>query len=285
MDYRSRFRAENVWSTIGFALNGLVFMLIGLELPFIVKQLGDVSLSAAIRYGVIISVILMVVRVLCTLGASGFTRLANHVITTADPNPGWRGPIVFGWAGMRGVVSLAAALSIPLYLSNGAPFPQRNLILFITFTVILITLVFQGLTLPLVVRWVNMEDPDAVIPYTEQEAMVKKKLSHTGLNLLNDIYQEEVQSNEMLQTLKIRLESDVRRLQQRLQQSLPEDETGIPAHSCYRKVYSAVIKEQRLLLEKLNKKQEVDEDIIRKYIGLLDLEEEKMRMQVDGRDD
>ncbi len=72
----------------------------------------------------------------------------SRFVTTADNNPGWRGPLIFGWAGMRGVVSLAAALSIPVYLTNGSAFPQRNMILFITFTVILVTLVFQGLTLP-----------------------------------------------------------------------------------------------------------------------------------------
>jgi len=72
----------------------------------------------------------------------------SEFITVAEPNPGWKGPIIFGWSGMRGVVSLAAALSIPLLINEGQPFPHRNLILFITFIVILVTLVVQGLTLP-----------------------------------------------------------------------------------------------------------------------------------------
>src|SRR5882757_1617215 len=122
---RSRLRGESVWSTIGFALNGLIFMLIGLELPVIVHQLGGIGLYDAIKYGLLVSAALIVIRLVSTLGASVFTMLVSHVITTADSHPGWRGPFIFGWAGMRGVVSLAAALSIPLHLSNGAPFPQR----------------------------------------------------------------------------------------------------------------------------------------------------------------
>lgn len=278
LNYRSRFRGETVWATVGFVLNGLVFMLIGLELPFIVKQLGDISLGRAIWYGVLISGVLIVVRLLSTFGASLFTVFASRYISTADSNPGWKGPFLFGWAGMRGVVSLAAALSIPLTLSNGAPFPQRNLILFITFMVILITLVFQGLTLPVLVRWVNMEDRDHDIPEEKQEMIIRKKLSDTALRLLNEKYREHVASNELLQSLKTKLET--------LQQDpVPDDKNPRSAHKAFRKVFSEVIREQRELLRKLNKKEEVDEEIIRKHIALLDLEEEKMRMQVDGNRD
>jgi len=283
LDYRSRFRGETVWATVGFALNGLVFMLIGLELPFIVRQLGDVSLKQAIWYGVLISVVLMVVRLLCTLGASVFTRVISRVITTADSNPGWKGPLVFGWAGMRGVVSLAAALSIPLYLGNGEPFPQRNLILFITFMVILITLVFQGLTLPLVVRWVNMKEPDYQLSDEEQDAIVRKKLSMTALRMLQEQYAEQVKSNGQLQGLQLKLEHDVKRLAG--QPALPDGAAAAREDwAAFREVYSGIILEQRQLLQELNKKEELGEDIIRKYIGLLDLEEERMRLQADGQE-
>jgi CPA1 family monovalent cation:H+ antiporter len=94
-------------------------MLIGLQLPFIINQLGDIRLSQAIGYGLLITGVLVVGRILSTLGASVFTVWVSKYITTADNRPGWRNPLIFGWAGMRGVVSLAAALSIPLYLKNG----------------------------------------------------------------------------------------------------------------------------------------------------------------------
>jgi CPA1 family monovalent cation:H+ antiporter len=276
LDFSSRLRGETVWSTVGFVLNGLVFMLIGLELPFIVRQLGDVSLSTAIWYGVLISAVLITTRLLSTFGASLFTVFISRFITTADPHPGWKGPLLLGWAGMRGVVSLAAALSIPLTLSNGQPFPQRNLILFITFMVILITLVFQGLTLPLLVRWVKMEDKDHQYSLEEQDAIIRKKLCNTAIRLLNEQYHHEVSSNELLQSLKTKMET--------VPAPQPGDQLSDPAHQTFRIVYSAIIKEQRQLLQQLNKKEELDEDLIRKHIGILDLEEEKMRMQIDGKE-
>src|SRR5206468_5153460 len=123
-----------------------------------------------------------------------FTRFISHYITVADPNPGWKAPILFGWAGMRGVVSLAAALSIPVYIdaTNKVPFPQRNLILFITFIVILVTLVFQGLTLPWVIRKVKMEDRYSLIPLAKQEIIIQKKIANTSIHFLEEQYKDDV---------------------------------------------------------------------------------------------
>ncbi|MEP0914717.1 cation:proton antiporter [Leptolyngbya sp. GB1-A1] len=139
----------------GLVLNGLIFLLIGLELPFVTRQLGEISFGSAVWYGLIITFVLIVTRLLCTFGTSVLMRVMSRFITVSDPNPGWRGPLIFGWTGMRGVVSLASALSVPILTQAGQPFPYRDLILFITFVVILITLVFQGLTLPWLVRKVN----------------------------------------------------------------------------------------------------------------------------------
>jgi monovalent cation/hydrogen antiporter len=144
LSHLSRIQGVNVWATVGFVLNGIVFMLIGLELPVIVAELGKGALTDAIKYGLIISLVVIVTRLVCCVGASYFTVFISRFITTADNRPGLKMPIVFGWAGMRGVVSLASALSIPLMIHGGQPFPQRNLILFITFVVILVTLTNFG---------------------------------------------------------------------------------------------------------------------------------------------
>lgn len=271
LSHKSRLQGANVWSTIGFVLNGLVFMLIGLQLPVIVNQLGPVSLTDAILYGVLIAGVLIVARILCTLGASAFTMFASKFITTADSNPGWRGPLIVGWAGMRGVVSLAAALSIPFYLSNGAAFPQRNLILFITFVVILITLVVQGLTLPLVVKWVNVEDRDHYLPAAEQELLVRSQLAGHCVQLLDGKYHEALQSSKALQQLKSKFKSD---------QLSPDDES-FHEQDVFRKIYLELIEYQRTFLQQLNRQPEMDEEIIRKYQGLLDLEEEKIRTRYE----
>lgn len=267
LSYRSRLRGSNVWSTIGFVLNGLVFMLIGLQLPVIVGQLEEVSLSTAIGYGLLISLVLIVTRILSTLGASLFTMFISRYITTADSNPGWKGPLIFGWAGMRGVVSLAAALSIPVYLHNGTPFPHRNLILFITFTVILVTLVVQGLTLPWVIKWINMEDPDQYTSADEQHLHLKKKLAMHGLKFLQSKYAAKLEISPSLQQLQARFKRD----QFMMDPDVRSD------HDEFSRIYLELLNHQRFFLQQLNKKDGVDDLLIRKYEELLDLEEEKIR--------
>ncbi|MDN3583523.1 Na+/H+ antiporter [Mucilaginibacter flavus] len=275
LTHQGRLRGVNVWEAVAFVLNGFVFILIGLEFPVIIRELGPDGLQPAIKYSLIITGILIVTRLLSTMGASIFTVFISRFITTADPTPGWKGPLLFGWAGMRGVVSLAAALSVPVVLQSGAAFPQRNLILFITFVVIMVTLVLQGLTLPALVKWVNMPDPDYTISFDQQQQLVRKKLSHLSLNLLENYYTDHLKTNDMVKALQLRLTADMALLK--------DWEKGDNAHRAdeyykdYRNIMSHLMTEQRKLLLSLNKKENINDDIVRHQLDLLDLEEEKLR--------
>jgi len=266
----SRIQANNVWASLSFVLNGLVFMLIGLELPVIINQLGDVSLKSAIGYGVLITAVLIIGRFLCTYGSVAFTMFISRYITTADSRPGWKAPVLLGWTGMRGVVSLAAALSVPLYLTNGNVFPQRNFILFITFTVILLTLVLQGLTLPLLIRGLKMEDPDHYPEVAELDILTRKKLAEKSLQFLEEQHKDKVITNKALQQLKTKLESDI----------LHSVKHGEEDEEVFRRIYMQVLSKQRELLHEWNKKEEVDEAIIRKNQELIDFEEEAFKTRV-----
>jgi Na+/H+ antiporter len=278
LSHQSRVQGANVWSTVGFVLNGLVFMLIGLQLPNIVRQLGDIKLSEAIFYGLIISLVLVVARLMCTFGAVLFTRFASRFITVADPNPGWKAPIIFGWAGMRGVVSLAAALSIPVMLNNGQAFPQRNLILFITFIVILVTLVFQGLTLPWFIRKLNIEDRYSPLSPAKQELIIQKKLSLISINFLDENFADDLLSNEHIGNLKASLNSKLKYFTNSYENEIAYDDSN-PMRK-YQQISLKLLDAQRELLDKMNHRSEFDEDIIRKYLTLLDLEETRLRERV-----
>ena len=277
LTYRSRIQGFNVWSVLGFVLNGLVFMLIGLQLPSIAQQLGDVSLSQAIWYGLIISLALIITRLLCTFGASLFTRFMSRFITVAEANPGWRGPVVLGWAGMRGVVSLAAALSIPLLIQEGQPFPYRNLILFITFIVILVTLVFQGLTLPWVIRKIGPPDRANSIPERQQELIIQKKIAMASLQLLEEKYSEERERNEHLNNLFARLQLDLNFFRQDLEEPSKTPENTL---IIFQRIYLEMLERQRRWLYEMNRRAEFDEELIRKYLALIDLEEFKVREKI-----
>ncbi|MEP7037758.1 MAG: Na+/H+ antiporter, partial [Acidobacteriota bacterium] len=274
LNYRSRIEAVNVWTNLVFVLNGLIFLLIGLELPTITNQLGDISLSGAIFYGLIISLVLILTRLLSTLGTSLFTRFMSNFIKVADDNPGWRNPVIFGWAGMRGVVSLAAALSIPLLINDGQPFPYRNLILFITFIVILVTLVFQGLTLPWVIRKVKPEDKFNPLTEAKQEIIIQKKIALYSQKFLQENYTKEREQNEHLSNLYDRFQLDLNYFESELEDSNNGNNNSLKD---LQKIYLEMLDHQRKLLNKMNEHSEFDEDIIRKYMSLIDIEEYKIR--------
>ncbi|MBS1813845.1 MAG: Na+/H+ antiporter [Acidobacteria bacterium] len=155
----TRLQAMSVWDVINFLLNGLVFVLIGLQLPYVLAGIQGYSLKALIGYGVAFSAILIAARlawVFAFTPVSGW--LYRWLKGTARPAPRTAAKFIVGWTGMRGVVALAAAVSIPYSLTDTESFPVHNLIVFLTFIVILVTLVLQGLTLPPLIRRLGLAD-------------------------------------------------------------------------------------------------------------------------------
>lgn len=274
LTYQGRVQGVNVWSTISFVLNGLVFMLIGLQLPMITSQVEGASLGEAIWYGVVISFVLIVTRICSTVGAAIFTRIMGHFITVADRNPGFRIPIVFGWSGMRGVVSLAAALSIPLLSGQQQPFPYRNLILIITFVVILITLVFQGLTLPWVIRKMKVENKDASIKEVEQEMQIRKIMAEKSLAFLEQGQASSMDTNEHLKNLFAKFRTDLGLFDQSVNTFKAIGKGSLVE---YQQIYLSLLEHQRQVLRDLNSDAGYDEELIRKYLAIIDLEETKLR--------
>lgn len=263
----SRMRGINFWESFCFVLNGLVFMLIGLALPEIIAGLEETSLSTAIGYGILITGVLIVGRILSAYGAVLVTLIMRNFITVADlRNPGYKVPLVLGWTGMRGVVSLAAALSIPVQLSDGTPFPQRNLILFITFIVILLTLLVQGLTLPYLIRRLIIPNLDNALPEDKVYHTIKKQLAEQAVLLLKNKYSEQLDAHPALQQMAKKWED---------KSEIVNDE--VMAEDC-KVIYLDILEQQRKWLhDKNEEEQTLDEEIIRKHLLHLDLEEERLR--------
>jgi len=264
---KSRLQGINVWESFCFILNGLVFMLIGLDLPQITSGLNEVSITTAIGYGVLITFVLIVSRILSAYGAVIVTLIARNFITVADTrNPGYKTPFILGWTGMRGVVSLAAALSIPVYLDNGNGFPQRNLILFITFIVILLTLLIQGLTLPYFIRKIKLTDIYDPLPRDEVSTILRKELAEFALHYLKTNYADHTENNSSLQQLIQKWEQQIN--------SIDDDAIGADL----KEIYLDLLNQQRNWLRNKNKEdQTLDESIIRRQMHYLDIEEEKLR--------
>ena len=163
-----RLQARAVWDSLTFVLNGLVFVLIGLQLPYVLETIKDHSLGTLMAYGAIFSAFLIALRVFWMFpGAYLANVIRRRLLHQNERMPATRQIFVVGWTGMRGVISLAAAIALPQTLGNGTPFVQRNIIIFLAFFVILITLVLQGLTLPVFIRSLGLAGAGA--PNTEEK--------------------------------------------------------------------------------------------------------------------
>lgn len=283
MSYRShevfktgstRLNMLGVWTTMIFVMNALVFVLIGLELPEIIDGLGDYSIADAIKSGLIICAITILLRFLWVYPSAHIPRWLSAA-ARKSPSPGWKGPLIVSWAGMRGVVSLATALSIPMFVASDIPFPQRNLIIFITFVVIFVTLVFQGLTLPLVIKIVKLKEIDSIMPAQEQQAGIQSRLNSVALTVLDKKYADEIASNEILRIYKSNLEADAAIAAKRME-SLERVEKKHSQMEAYRKIQSDIFTEQRKELFKLRKENFFSDEEIRKAELQLDLNDLKI---------
>jgi NhaP-type Na+/H+ or K+/H+ antiporter len=168
---QTRLQGDAVWEILTFLLNALLFGLVGLQLRPILDSIHGLSTATLLADGAIVSIAVIVTRLIWIYPATYLPRWASKRIRARDPYPPWQYPTLIGWAGLRGAVSLAAALALPLTIDSGDRFPQRSLVIYLTFCVILATLVFQGLTLPAVIRWLRLED-DGVSEKEETKARI-----------------------------------------------------------------------------------------------------------------
>lgn len=275
LNFQSRIQSTSVWSSVVFVMHGIIFILIGLELPIIIDELGDYSLQEAIIYGLVISAATILVRFIWVYPIAHIPRFLSKKIREREPSPGWKGPLVISWAGMRGVISLAAALSIPTLLTNEEVFPQRNLILFITFVVILVTLVFQGLTLPLIIRWINLEEIDEEMPDAEQEAAIKLRLARAAIRELEEKYPQEVQKYELLNYLREQLESDISVTSRTLECLTCNDEKKLEVE-VHKQVMQDLFRVQRKELFLMRREKIYSDEHIRRQESILDLDEARV---------
>jgi monovalent cation/hydrogen antiporter len=176
-----RLQGVAVWEIVQYLLNALLFVLIGLQLPLIVDALGEIPNARLIGYAALVSATLLAVRFLWVLVVLQLPKWL------AGQGASLRGCFFLTWAGMRGAVSLAAALALPLTTDDHTPFPARDLIVFLTFSVIVVTLVGQGLTLPLVIRFLRLEDDGSE---GREEAKARIRAAEAAIERLEQLVSE-----------------------------------------------------------------------------------------------
>lgn len=270
LNSQSRIKSYNFWESFVFILNGLVFFMIGLDLTEVVAALQHVGipLSTGLFYGVMVTAFIIFIRILASYIALLSTLIFRRSVVSADFSlrQAWLVPIVLGWTGMRGVVSLASALSIPVYLDNGSLFPQRELILFISFVVIILTLFVQGLTLPFILR--RREILRVVGEHGNEEETrrkLKKELWQYSIAYVKEKHAGHLTSNVFLATSLAHWEQKLEAV----------EEEAINPES--KKIYLELLEAQRQFLSGKNEDAELDEEIVRQQIYQIDLEEERIK--------
>ncbi len=155
----ARIEIMSAWKALDFMLNGVVFLLIGLQLPYVLAGIHQYSSWTLLLYGLVFSLVMIVLRMIWVFPGAHVSAWVRRAFLHQNLSaPDTRSVFIVGWTGMRGVVALAAAFSLPITLSDGRPFEQRNLILFLTFSIIFVTLVVQGLSLPPLIRLLGLDN-------------------------------------------------------------------------------------------------------------------------------
>ena len=271
---RVRLQVGPFWEMIVFLLNGLVFILIGLQLPEVMGHLAGQSRLRLLGDGVGICLAVIVARILWVFPAAYLPRLLSRRIRENDPYPGWRTVAIVAWTGMRGVVSLAAALALPLTLTNGTPFPGRDLILFLTFCVILATLVGQGLSLPPLIRWLQVADDHS---HEREERHARLQANHAALTRLNEL----ATTAEPIAIDRLRGEYEDRIRQ--LEVCAPEDgdhQPNLHTSEYHQLLREALIVERRAII-RLRNEQVINDAVLRRIQKDLDFAEGRL-IREDG---
>jgi CPA1 family monovalent cation:H+ antiporter len=274
LTFRTRLQGGPVWETLEFLLNGFVFILIGLQLPEVLAVLSKhfITLGKLVWYALFLSLAVVVIRILWVFPATYLPRLLFKSLCRHDPCPPWRQVALVAWTGMRGVVSLAAALAVPLTLQDGSPFPARELILFLTFVVILATLVVQGLSLPLIIRWLGIPDDRSM---EAEERNARLEANRAALETLGRIAERDPAKDDALQRLRIEYEDHIRQLEGAEPQS-----AGTPLRlfsSEYERLSEAALRVERISIIKLRDQDVISDEVLRRIQWDIDLAEARLQ--------
>src|SRR5579862_824289 len=195
------------WDLLIYLIEGMVFLITGLQARTLVERIGHYPMFALIDSAAIVCGVVILARFIWMYPATYVPRWLIPAVRRKDPAPPWTWPFVLAFTGVRGIVSLAAALAIPLTTDAGAPFPNRDLVLFLSFAVVLVTLVGQGLSLPLVIRWLGLADTGGLerAREREQELQVRRHAIAAALKRLEAVCKQEGLAAEILARFQNRL--------------------------------------------------------------------------------
>jgi Na+/H+ antiporter len=264
----TRYRSEGVWSVLLLLFNGLVFILIGLQLADIRELVVGMSAAEIIGYGAAISAATILVRLIYVPIGTYLPRLLSRRLRARDPSPPWRAVALIGWTGMRGIVSLALALALPLTLPGGAPFPHRATVIVLSFAVILVTLLLQGLTLPGMIRALGLKDDGADL---REERAALTRASQAAIEHLAEIDRTSILHPLLLDRVRAPYEERLGRLTQEARED-PECRLTEGEAAAFRRLRGEALSAERKAVVELRNQGKISEEVLHRVQQALDLE-------------
>jgi CPA1 family monovalent cation:H+ antiporter len=264
---KSRIQAKGTWNTMLFIINGFVFTLIGLELPNIVRHLEVYSLKTIFLYGISISLILILVRIIWVVIAAYLSRLMVPSIQKRDP---FHFPTLFilGWSGMRGIVSLAAVLSLPYQIHGYVPFPNRDLILLLTYFVIFVTLIIPTFSLPFLLKYFGLTHTSN--PFKE-EAIARYQVLETVLHCIDDFVKTESFPENVVNEFRNQIERRMKVVSTQISDT--PFSTLTDEYTALRKLLQMSFSIERKILLNLRKQGDISDHVFHLLLDELDFEE------------
>ncbi len=268
---RTRLQANAVWDTMIFILNGVIFILIGLQLPMVLENIESHSLSTLILYGSLVSLVTVVARILWVFPGAIIPRWFSKSIRENEPETNARGVSIVAWSGMRGIVSLAAALALPLMISDNEAFPNRDMIIFLTFCVIFVTLVLQGMTLRKLIQWLGIKVDDQ---HVKEETAIRLKLASSVIEHIEENYALGL-PDLVLSQIKTKYEIRIQRMRkdQTELRMAPEEITE------FHRIQRELLVREREFILRLRKEGKISDEVVRKIEYELDLEEARLELE------
>ena len=262
---RARLDSAAVWNTLDFALNGLVFILIGLQLRHILAGIHNVRLPRLVLAGALLASMLIALRLFWVFAESWTSHAIRRLLKRPAPAQPAKEMFIIGWTGMRGVIALAAAISLPELLKDGSPFPERDILIFLTFSVILVTLVAQGLSLPLLIRKLDLVSPPGA---TGEEKLGRRYMLSAAINHIRDLRSKAVpEEEEPLADL-------LHHYQQRLEEANSTSTTktsNVADYEQYHSLSSKLRAVERSAILRLRNQNTINDEVLRTLERELDL--------------
>lgn len=262
----TRIQARAVWDLLIFILNGVIFILIGLQLGVLREAIPSGKFGPVLVAGALVSLVAIVVRLLWVPMAALLPRWLSASVRTSDPMPPWSHIFLTSWTGMRGIVTLAAALALPVTTVAGTPFPFRAEIILISFSVILATLVLQGLSLPPMVRWFKLEEDRGL---EREEMLAREHAATAALTRLDQLAGEDWSRAEQVERLRVQYGRQMERF---AGSGAVDGECSVEATVAFQRLRHETLSAERLALIGLRNDGTISDEVLHRLEHELDVE-------------